>query len=150
MIQEKAISILMADDDDDDCMLVEDAFREVEPGYRFLCLRDGQELINYLHHCATHEESDECAIPDLILLDLNMPKMNGREVLREIKADPRFRKIPVVVLTTSKAERDILLSYDLGANSFITKPISYEELIAALKNLNKYWFQTVSLPLAPN
>jgi len=108
--------VVMADDDDDDCMLARDAFKESGAGGDFLCVEDGIELFDYLSRTGL--------LPALILLDLNMPKKDGREALAEIKADPALRRIPVVVMTTSKAEEDIFRMYDLGSNSFISKPIT--------------------------
>ena len=137
--------VLMADDDADDRLLVTDAF--VESGFsgelRFV--EDGKELLDYLLHHGNYETATKAPRPRLILLDLNMPKKDGREVLREIKADPDLRRIPVIVLTTSQADTDIGGVYELGANSFITKPVKFDALIKVMKALDQYWFGTVEL-----
>jgi CheY-like chemotaxis protein len=140
------VNILMADDDPDDRMMAEKALREsrLTNGLRFVV--NGEELMDYLYHRRQYADAALFPTPGLILLDLNMPKKDGREALAEIKADPNLRRIPVVVLTTSTAERDILRSYDLGVNSYITKPVTFQGLAEALKILNQYWFQLVRLP----
>lgn len=143
----KSVTILMADDDQDDCLLVKEAFEENRlPGdLRFV--EDGEALMDYLYHRGKYSESTLWPRPDLILLDLNMPRKDGREALREIRSTPDLRAIPVIVLTTSKEEKEVYRSYDLGANSFITKPVTFEELVEIVKLLAKYWFETVKLPL---
>ena len=143
----KPITILMADDDEEDRMLAQEAMEEsrLANDLRFVC--DGEELLDYLLRREQYAEPSTSPRPGLILLDLNMPKKNGREVLQEIKADPNLRTIPVVVLTTSKAEIDICQSYNLGANSFITKPVTFEGLVEVMKTLGKYWFTVVELPV---
>ena len=107
---------------------------------------DGEELMDYLHRRGKYAENGSAPRPGIILLDLNMPKMDGREALAEIKNDPELRQIPVIVLTTSKAEEDIFRTYDLGVNSFISKPVSFTSLAEVMKNLTAYWFETVELP----
>lgn len=141
-----SITILMADDDTDDCLLVRDAFMEnrVENCLRFV--HDGEELLDYLHRRGKYVDGDLAPRPALILLDLNMPKKDGREVLKEIKSDPDIRGIPIVVLTTSREEFDIVRSYDLGASSFIIKPVTFNGLVEKIKSLGKYWLETVELP----
>ena len=109
-------------------------------------VEDGEELLDYLYHRGRFAGEAESPRPGLILLDLNMPRMDGREALREIKSDPALRSIPVVVLTTSKAEEDIYRTYDLGVNSFITKPVQFEGLVEVMRTLGKYWFEIVELP----
>jgi CheY-like chemotaxis protein len=143
----KPITILMADDDEEDRMLAQEAMEEsrLANDLRFVC--DGEELLDYLLRREQYAQPSTSPRPGLILLDLNMPKKNGREVLQEIKADPNLRTIPVVVLTTSKAEIDICQSYNLGANSFITKPVTFEGLVEVMKTLGKYWFTVVELPV---
>ena len=140
------VDILMADDDPDDRMMAEKALRESRLTNGLVFVENGEELMDYLHHRGQYADAALYPIPGLILLDLNMPKKDGREALAEIKADPILRRIPVVVLTTSTAERDIIRSYDLGVNSYITKPVSFQGLAEALKILNQYWFQLVKLP----
>jgi CheY-like chemotaxis protein len=109
-------------------------------------VEDGEELMNYLHHSGKYTKSGDSPLPGIILLDLNMPKKDGREALKEIKADPKLRRIPVVVLTTSKAEEDIIRTYDLGINSFIVKPVTFDSLVHIVKTLGTYWFEIVELP----
>jgi CheY-like chemotaxis protein len=138
--------ILMADDDADDRLLTKDALEEsrLEGDLRFV--EDGEELLDYLLHRGKYGQTASAPRPGLILLDLNMPKKDGREALREIKADPELRRIPVVVLTTSKADTDVGGLYDLGANSFISKPFQFEALVNVMRILGQYWFHTVELP----
>lgn len=141
------VTILMADDDEDDCMLAREALAESRLANDLRLVRDGEELMDYLYRRGSYVDSSSSPRPGLILLDLNMPRKDGREALREIKADPALRHIPIVVLTTSKAEEDIYRSYDLGANSFITKPITFAALVEVMKTIGKYWFEIVELPL---
>lgn len=140
------IVILMADDDPDDRELAAHALEESRLANRLLFVEDGEQLIDYLHHRGAFMDRDAYPRPGLILLDLNMPKKDGREALREIKSEPGLRSIPVVVLTTSKAEEDIYRSYDLGVNSFITKPVTFEGLVQVMRVLGRYWFEIVELP----
>ena len=140
------ITILMADDDLDDRMLTKDAMEEARLANCLQFVENGEELIDYLHHRGQYADRSEFPRPGLILLDLNMPKKDGREALMEIKADPELRGIPVVVLTTSQAEEDIFRTYDLGANSFITKPVTFESMVELVTLLEKYWFGIVELP----
>ncbi len=143
------ITILMADDDLDDRMLTKDALEEARLANCVHFVEDGEQLIDYLHHRGQYADRTKFPSPGLILLDLNMPKKDGREALMEIKADPDLRRIPVVVLTTSQAEEDVLRTYDLGANSFITKPVTFESLVDLVTVLGKYWFGIVELPPGP-
>ena len=142
----KAKVVLMAEDDSDDRLLVKDAMAECrwEGDLRFV--EDGEDLLDYLMHRGKYSQPANAPRPGLILLDLNMPRKDGREALREIKADAELRRIPVVVLTTSKAGTDIGRMYDLGANSFIAKPIQFEALVNVMRVLGQYWFNTVELP----
>jgi len=140
------ITILMAEDDADDRLLAKDAFQESHVANNLHFVKDGVELLEYLHRQGEYTDLADAPIPDLILLDLNMPRKDGREALQEIKADPHLRRIPVVVLTTSKAEEDILRSYNIGAASFITKPVTFEALVEIVKGLGEYWVQIVKLP----
>jgi CheY-like chemotaxis protein len=140
-----SITILLADDDADDRMMAREALEESRLTNPLVTVDDGEELLEYLTYRgryagATHKR------PGLILLDLNMPRMDGREALREIKADPELRRIPVIVLTTSKAEEDILRTYDLGVNSFITKPVTFNSLVDVMSTLGRYWLELVELP----
>lgn len=138
------ITILMADDDEDDRLMAKEALDEAKVINHLHFVRDGEELMDYLYRRGQY--SGGTPRPGLILLDLNMPKKDGREALKEIKEDPHLRQIPVVVLTTSKAEEDILKTYDLGANSFIIKPVSFAGLVDSMKTLAKFWLEIVELP----
>lgn len=144
--QSKPITILLADDDPDDRMLTRDAFEESRIRNTLETVADGEELMNYLLHRGEYSGENAKPHPSLILLDLNMPRKDGREALKEIKASPELRNIPVVVLTTSKAEEDIFRTYDLGVNSFIIKPVTFDGLVDVVKTLGKYWFEIVELP----
>lgn len=137
------IIILIAEDDADDRVLTKDAFAESRLLNEVHFVEDGEELINYLEKKGQYADVPR---PNLILLDLNMPKKDGREALKEIKGNPDFRRIPVVVMTTSKAEEDIFRSYDCGASSYITKPVTFEGLVDVIKTLGKYWVEVVELP----
>ena len=143
------IVILMADDDADDRVLARDAMHENRLGNCVRFVEDGQELMDYLNRAGRYTTED-APRPGLILLDLNMPRKDGRQALREIKGNPELRCIPVVVLTTSKTEEDILRTYDLGANSFITKPVTFEGLVDIVRGLGSYWFNIVTLPGGAN
>jgi CheY-like chemotaxis protein len=138
-------TILMADDDPDDRLLVREAFEESRLLNPLYMVEDGEELLDYLYQKGKFSET--AVRPSLILLDLNMPRKSGIEALKEIKADPNLRTIPVIVLTTSKAEEDILKSYDLGVNSFIVKPVTFDSLVNIVKQLGSYWFELVQLPI---
>ncbi len=142
----RPITILIADDDADDRLMASEALEESRLANDLRFVEDGEELLDYLYHRGRFAAAGESPRPGLILLDLNMPRMDGREALREIKGDPALRSIPVVVLTTSKAEEDIYRTYDLGVNSFITKPVQFDGLVEVMKALGKYWFEIVELP----
>jgi CheY-like chemotaxis protein len=144
----KPITILMADDDPEDRMITQDGFEESKLANDLRFVEDGEELMDYLYRRGKYSDPELSPRPGLILLDLNMPRKDGREALAEIKADPSLRSIPVVVLTVSKAEEDILRSYDTGANSYITKPVTFGSLVDVLKALSIYWFEIVELPPA--
>lgn len=140
------ITILMADDDEDDRMLARKALRGSRLANEMRFVVDGEDLLRYLRRRAPYAGGIDAPRPGIILLDLNMPKMDGREALTEIKADPELRQIPVVVLTTSRAEEDIVRTYDVGVNSFITKPVTFEGLVEVMQTLSRYWFEIVDLP----
>ena len=140
------IVILMADDDADDRMLTKDALTESRVLNDLRFVEDGEELLDYLKGRGAFTDREACPRPGLILLDLNMPKKDGREALKEIKADPDLRRIPIVVMTTSKAEEDVYRSYDLGASSFITKPVTFERLVELMRTMGQYWVEFVELP----
>ena len=142
----RSIVILIADDDPEDRMLVKEALEESSLTNKIEFVENGEELLDYLQNKGKYADKEKCPIPGLILLDLNMPKKDGREALKEIKADPHLRVIPIVVLTTSKAEEDILKTYDLGVSSFITKPVTFSALVDVMKTVSKYWFEVVELP----
>ena len=144
--KKSSVVILMADDDEDDRLMAKEAFTEVKLLNYFHTVENGVELMEYLCRRGKYADPAVSPRPGLILLDLNMPKKDGRQALKEIKADPSLRSIPIVVLTTSKAEEDILRSYDLGVNSFIIKPVTFEGLVDIMKTLTKYWFEIVELP----
>lgn len=138
------IVILMADDDDDDYLLTKKALEESKLLNTLVRVEDGERLLDYLN--ARGDYKDTAIRPGVILLDLNMPRKDGREALKEIKSDPKLSDIPIVIFTTSKAEEDIYRSYQLGSNSFITKPVTFENLIKVMKALGAYWFEIVELP----
>jgi CheY-like chemotaxis protein len=147
MSQPKSIVILMADDDADDRLLAKDALTECRLANDLHFVEDGEELLDYLLRRGKYAALADSPRPGLILLDLNMPKKDGREALKEIRANPDLRKIPVVVLTTSRADTDISRIYELGANSFISKPVSFDSLVEVMKILGRYWFEIVELPV---
>lgn len=142
----KPITILMADDDADDRQMTREAFAESKLANDLRFVEDGVELLDYLKRRGRYAPPADAPRPGLILLDLNMPKKDGREALREIKADPELRRIRVVVLTTSKAEEDVLRTYDLSAASYISKPVTFGQLSEAIKTIGKYWLEIVELP----
>jgi two-component system response regulator len=142
----KPITILMADDDADDRQMTLEAFEESRLANDLRFVEDGAELMDYLMRRNKYSNPADSPRPGLILLDLNMPKKDGREALQEIKADPRLKSIRVVVMTTSKAEEDILRTYDLGAESYVTKPVTFTSLVDVIRTLGKYWLEIVELP----
>jgi CheY-like chemotaxis protein len=142
----KPITILMADDDPDDRLMTKEAFEESRLVNDLRFVEDGVELLDYLQRRRQYADPASSPRPGLILLDLNMPKKDGREALREIKADPKLKNIRVVILTTSKAEEDIYRSYDLSAASYITKPVTFAAMAEVVKVLGKYWLEIVALP----
>ena len=142
----KMITILLAEDDPDDRQLTEDALAECRLANDIHFVEDGEQLLDYLLRRGQYTVMAKDPLPGLILLDLNMPRKDGREALKEIKAHPDLRRIPIIVLTTSKAEEDILRTYDLGVNSYITKPVTFASLVEIIKVLGRYWFEIVELP----
>ena len=142
----QSITILMAEDDPEDRMLTLEGFQESRLANDLRFVEDGEQLMDYLQRRGRFADPALSPRPGLILLDLNMPRKDGREALAEIKAHPELRSIPIVVLTTSKAEEDIMRSYDLGANSYITKPVTFGGLVDILRTLGLYWFEIVNLP----
>lgn len=146
MADGRSINILIADDDPDDRMLIEEAFDENRIANNLSFVEDGEDLLDYLMQRGKWSDPETSPRPGLILLDLNMPRMDGREALKHIKAEPSLAKIPVVVLTTSKQEEDILRTYGLGVNSFITKPVTFEGLLRVTQVLTSYWIEIVQLP----
>jgi CheY-like chemotaxis protein len=145
--QDRAITILMAEDDPEDRELTREALDEARLVNNLRFVEDGEELMDYLYRRGQYADPGSSPRPGLILLDLNMPKKDGREALKEIKADPKLRRIPVVILTSSKAEEDVLRSYDLGVSSYITKPVNFQSLVDLMKTLGTYWFTIVELPI---
>ena len=139
------IRILVAEDDADDRMMIKDAFEESRLGNPVDFVEDGVQLMNYLQREGEYANLSDHPYPGFILLDLNMPRKDGREALREIKENAELRRIPIIVLTTSKAEIDIYRSYDLGVNSFIIKPVTFDSLVNVMRVLERYWFEIVEL-----
>ena len=141
----QTFTILIAEDDGDDYLLIMEALNEAGVTKEVHWVKDGEELMEYLN--GPTPEGEAFPKPGMILLDLNMPKKDGREALKEIKSNPHLRRIPVIIMTTSKADSDITHSYDLGVNSFIQKPVRFFDFVKVIKNFSSYWFDTVKLPL---
>jgi two-component system, response regulator len=141
-----SIHILLAEDDPDDRLLTRRALEKSGLANTVDTVEDGEKLMKYLRHEGEYADAEAAPRPGLILLDLNMPRMDGREALKKIKSDSELRRIPVIVLTTSEAEQDILQSYDLGVNAFVTKPVTFDDLTNALQALGEFWFEIVKLP----
>jgi CheY-like chemotaxis protein len=146
MPSDRAITILLADDDEDDRLMTREALQDARLNNDLRAVIDGVDLLEYLRQTGPYSGPQDAPRPGLILLDLNMPRMDGREALAEIKSDPDLRSIPVVVLTTSRADEDVVRSYDLGVNSFITKPVTFQGLVDAMKVVSRYWLEIVDLP----
>jgi len=138
-------TILIADDDADDRMMIKEALEENNFSHDMRFVQDGEELLDYLHQRGKYL-TEKVLRPNLIILDLNMPKVDGREALSHIKSNAKLKRIPVIVLTTSRAEEDIVRAYDLGVNSFICKPVHYNDLVLVAREIGNYWFSTVALP----
>jgi two-component system response regulator len=144
--KEALAPILMAEDDADDRMLAEKAMRESKIANPLVTVTDGEELLEYLRHQGKYSNPEDAPDPCFILLDLNMPRMDGREALRIIKEDEKLKKIPVIIMTTSQSEEDILVSYNVGVNSYITKPLTFAGLVNVIRGLKDYWLEVVKLP----
>jgi CheY-like chemotaxis protein len=142
----KPIPILLAEDDPDDRYLISEALDESQVGVELFIVEDGEALLEYLKRQGKFADAEQWPLPRLILLDLNMPRLDGREALKAIKQTPEFRRIPVVVLTTSNAEEDIHRTYDLGISGYITKPVSFSGLLDVMKAIGWYWLQVSKLP----
>jgi two-component system response regulator len=142
----RPIVILMADDDPDDREMTREAFQESRLVNDLRFVEDGEELMDYLYRRGKYADPATSPLPSILLLDLNMPRKDGREALQEIKADPAFRALRVIILTTSQAEEDILRTYNLSATSYITKPVTFDALVEVIATLGKYWLEIVELP----
>lgn len=143
----KQTVVIIAEDDPDDRLLIKDAIQEASPkNIDVFFVQDGAEMLDYLHRRGKYHSTAEAPTPELVLLDLNMPKKNGMEVLEEIKSDPALKTIPVVVLTTSHSPEHVQRSYELGGNGYVTKPDTFSELVDLMKKIEEYWFTTVKLP----
>lgn len=146
MRRSRPIVILMAEDDADDRLLTCEALAECRVINELRFVTDGVELLGYLRNETPYSDPAQAPRPDLILLDLNMPRKDGREALAEIKADPALRRIPVVILTTSVTEEDMIRGYDLGAASYCMKPVTFDRLVELMRALGKYWVEFVEFP----
>lgn len=144
------ITILVADDDEEDRALAREALTRARLANNLRFVKDGEELMQYLHRRGAYAAPGAAPRPGLVLLDIKMPKKDGFACLREIRADAALRQLPVVVLTTSSAEEDIYRSYDLGVNSFVSKPVTLQGLVDAMVALGRYWFEIVELPRTPD
>jgi CheY-like chemotaxis protein len=139
----KSIDVLLVEDDPGDTLMIREAFEDNKVRNRLTCVTDGVQALEYLRRDGGHADATR---PDLILLDLNLPRKDGREVLAEIKADDDLRTIPVVVLTTSQAEEDVLRSYELHANAYVTKPVDFERFIEVVRQIDNFFVTVVKLP----
>jgi CheY-like chemotaxis protein len=144
-VNRKSFTVLVADDDEDDRNFIRKAWNKSGFGHDLRFVEDGEELTDYLYHTGKYSVPISSPRPAIILLDLNMPKKGGLEALREIKADPILRRIPIIVLTATKAEEDICRSYKYGTNSFIIKPVTVGSLLYVLRFLDKFWLETPAL-----
>jgi two-component system response regulator len=145
-MEPKLVPILMAENDPQDQLLAREALEEARLMNPFHCVEDGEQLMRYLHREPPFANERDYPYPGVILLDLNMPRKDGRTCLREIKTDPDLKHLPVIVLTTSEEEEEVLRSYDLGASSYITKPVDFNQLVNIMSSLGRYWFSIVELP----
>lgn len=137
------IEILMVEDNPGDVRLTREAMKEGKVNNRLSVVGDGVQALEFLRRQGRFADAPR---PDLILLDLNLPRKDGREVLAELKADPEFKRIPVVVLTTSQAEQDVLRAYDLHANCYITKPVDFNQFMQVVQQIDDFWVNVVTLP----
>lgn len=142
----RVVTVLMADDDLDDCQMTREAFEENRLTNNLRFVHDGEELMDYLYRRGRYSDPATSPRPDLILLDLNMPRKDGREALREIMADPSLRNIRIVIMTTSQAEEDIIRTYEMNAASYIAKPVTFAALVDVIKTIGRYWLEIVELP----
>jgi CheY-like chemotaxis protein len=142
-LREKPIEILLIEDSPSDAQLAREALESAKIANRLSHVEDGVEALRFLRRQDPYADAPR---PDLILLDLNLPRKDGREVLEELKADPQFQRIPVVVLTTSRAEQDVLRSYALHANCYITKPVDFTQFMDVVKSIEHFWLAVVTLP----
>jgi CheY-like chemotaxis protein len=147
MTHSSRITILVADDDAEDRLMIKEALKENHLADDLYFVNDGEDLMDFLLHKGEFQKRESFPRPGLILLDLNMPKKDGLEALAEIKKNPNLRTIPVVVLTTSTAQEGICRTYDLGGNSFITKPVTFDAFVSVARHLGRYWFEVVELPI---
>jgi CheY-like chemotaxis protein len=148
-MNKRRLNIMIAENDEDDRTLVRFAFAECKLSNTIHFVEDGEQLLDYLHHRGSYANSIDLIRPDLILLDLGLPRVNGHEALKEIKSDPKLRSIPVVIFTTSRSTKDINSTYSMGANSFIVKPVSFDGLIEVMNGLAAYWSEITELPIVP-
>jgi CheY-like chemotaxis protein len=139
--------ILIAEDDADDRQWIKEALDEIHINAEVRFVEDGEDLMNYLFHRGKYKSTSALSYPGLIFLDLNMPRKDGREALKEIKSDLRLRHIPILILTTSKSKEDVFRTYDLGANSVILKPVTFSGLVDIMRSVKEYWFEMIELPL---
>lgn len=145
-VNPEVVTVLMAEDDDDDFMLAVKAVKAASSCCTLRRVVNGEDLLDYLNRAAPYTDPAVSPEPSFILLDLNMPRRDGREALRDLKSHPRFKKIPVIVFTTSESQEDVAHAYELGANAFIRKPVNFEELVEVMKALRHYWLEIVTLP----
>lgn len=143
------VPILMAEDDPEDRLLTREAFVEGRLANPLYFVENGEELMDYLRRRGPFADAERYPYPGVVLLDLNMPRKDGRTCLAEIKRDPELKQLPVVVLTTSAEDEEVVRSYDLGANSFVSKPVDFDKLVAIIQTFGRYWFSIVELPDAP-
>ncbi len=146
MIREEDAVVLMVDDDPDDRLIAEEAFAEVGLKAQLFFLSDGEQLLDYLNRRGKYADPATSPSPNLVLLDINMPRLSGMEVLAKLKSDPATRAIPVAMLTNSGESRTVKACYELGASSYIRKPLQFQDLVHSLSNIRHYWLETVSYP----